>query len=127
MNSAVGGGEGGIELSSSVASAIAGSHDQASGRIIGLSGSVPNLDAGYGGQALADILAKVLGTADTLAMINEAAADQVRVVANHFQGTDAEVAGWFAELSGDPWPFGEEGSTSPPANPFLLPSAGGTP
>jgi hypothetical protein len=121
VNAAAGGGGGGgsdLELSSTAASVIAGSHDKAAGRISGLSGSVPHLNAGYGGQALSAILEKVLGTADTLAMINEVAADQVRAVGDHLDSTDAEVAGTFSAMSGDPWPFGGQGPASVPSNPF---------
>ena len=126
MNSAEGGGGGSdLELSSTAAASIAGAHEKAAGRVTALAGSVPNLDAGYGGTALADILAKVLVTADTLATVNQAAADQVRAVANHLGGTDSEVAAAFSELSGNSWPFGGTDPGQGASNPFLPPGSPG--
>ena len=72
MNAAADDGGGSdLQLAPGVAASIAQTHANAASRISGLAGSVPDLDAGYGGAALADILSRVLGTADTLAMVNE--------------------------------------------------------
>lgn len=95
-----------LALDAATASSIAGCHDTAAGRITGLASSVPSVDGGYGTADLNAILAKILRTADQLAQINEAAASQIRKVADHFDGTDAEVATGFGNMAGTSWPYG---------------------
>lgn len=130
MNAAdpTGGGAGGgsqLELNPADAEAIAACHDSASGRITSQAGSVPTVDGGYGTADLNLILAKVLGTADDLALVNEAAAEQVRQVSNMLTSTDAEVAAAFGYLAGTSWPYGNNGQPSGQPDPFAsAPGAG---
>lgn len=128
MNDAAdgGGSSDALELSPAVATTLVDAHLSASRRVTGLAGSVPNLDGGYADAALRDILGRVLGAADTLAMINEATGDIVRAVAGHLAGTDDEVAESFTTLSADPWPFGGPPAPEPSINPFGM-LGGGVP
>ncbi len=100
-----------LALDPETAAAIAGCHDTAARRITDLAASVPNIDGGYATADLNLILAEILTTADQLARINEAAATQIREVADHFDGTDAEVALGFGNMAGTSWPYGASSPT----------------
>lgn len=120
-----GGGAGGsqLTLNPADAEAIAACHDSASARITSQAGSVPTVDGGDGTADLNLIFAKVLGTADDLALVNEAAAEQVRQVSSLLTSTDAEVAAAFGHMAGTSWPYGEAGAPAglpggQPGNPF---------
>ena len=117
------GGSGGaqLELNPADAEAIAACHETAASRITGQAGSVPTVDGGYATADLNAILAKVLGTADDLALVNETAAAQVREVATTFTGTDASVAAAFGYMAGTSWPYN---SPSVPGGPGVLADPG---
>lgn len=84
-----------LELNLADAEAISACHDTAAVRVTSKADSVPTVDGGYAAGDLNLILAKVLATADDLALINEAAAEQVRQVSTLMTGTDADVAAAF--------------------------------
>ncbi|WP_370289412.1 hypothetical protein [Nocardioides sp.] len=132
MNQAASDGGGGgadagaLELSGEAATTIIAAHERAARRITELAGSVPDIDAGEGGEALHAILTAVLRAGDTLARVNTVTAAQVQAARDDYAATDATVAGTFTispiEMlagggSSSPFPFGFSGLPGPSSLP----------
>jgi hypothetical protein len=95
------GGSNRIVVGEGTVAAIAGAHEKAAERITGVAGAAPDVDGGMADVELLTILALVLGTADDLAVINQAAAESVRALGANLLGTDAEVASAFQAADPD--------------------------
>lgn len=91
-----------IAISDADAEAVAGHHDQAAEGIEGTADAVPG--SVYGGLAsavLGQILGRLAGHADDLALANRAAAGVMRAVAADFYSTDEGVDTAFTRLQAD--------------------------
>ncbi|WP_104108265.1 hypothetical protein [Nocardioides sp. 616] len=88
-----------IRLSEETEAQLARLHDEAAKGITGLAGGVPtSVDAGEGTSDVLAIIAAVVGTADDIALVNEAAAAQVRAVGEGLGSTDGAVASGFDSM-----------------------------
>lgn len=85
-----------IQLSEDTEEQLATLHENAARGITGLARSVPtSVDGGYGTADVLAIIAAVVATADDIALVNEAAAGQVRAVGQALGSTDDQVASGF--------------------------------
>ncbi len=85
-----------IQLSEETEEQLAELHEDAAAGITGLAGSVPTaVDGGHGTADVLAIIAAVVATADDIALVNEAAAAQVRAVGQELGTTDDQVASGF--------------------------------
>ncbi len=85
-----------IQLSEDTEEQLATLHENAARGITGLASSVPTtVDGGYGTADVLAIIAAVVATADDIALVNEAAAGQVRSVGQALGSTDDQVASGF--------------------------------
>lgn len=85
-----------IQLSEATEAELAAFHDGAATGITNLAGTVPSsVDGGEGTADVLSIIAAVVSTADDIALVNEAAAAQVRAVGQDLGSTDGQVATGF--------------------------------
>ncbi|GAB2758249.1 hypothetical protein GCM10027020_08330 [Nocardioides salsibiostraticola] len=85
-----------IQLSEATERELAKLHEDAAKGITGLATGVPTtVDGGHGTADVLAIIAAVVATADDIALINEAAAAQVRAVGQELGSTDDQVASGF--------------------------------
>ncbi len=88
-----------LRLDAGAAEVIAGGHDDAAGAIDGAATGAPGeVDAGYGGAHVTDILAAVSETAGEIAVINVGIANLVRDVADQLGLTEETIAEEFDKM-----------------------------